>query len=149
MTATTDRPRLVWLAGQGTGRLKPGRCPGCRTLTLTGQASDWPSPRLTVGPQPLSPTGEALARLAGLTTWTLSRPAGKALISWRDHFAIRRRPAGSGVGLATRQAYDVIAEHRCGLTFPGTESAFNPQENENKKEKGNALFSVDPVDPPF
>lgn len=55
---------------------------------------------------PLSALGEALALVAGRSTYALRRGAGAAEIDHRSQAHIKGSPAGTA-------GYDVVAEHRC------------------------------------
>lgn len=114
---------------------RAGTCRSCGAKVLRGLDADVCAMTATVDPDPISPQGEALARLADRRTYDL-RPSGNRWeLNVRDRWHIRGRPAGQPAGLR----FDVLAEHRCGsAALPGTATMFPPA------EKG----SPD-ADPPF
>ncbi len=101
------------LAPDGTSRkAKLRRCPTCRRQILTGDDDDRCAFTARADPHPLTELGEALALLAGRTTYSLARTAGGVVLWRRDVGQIRRWPA------STHPSEDVLAEHRCDLPAP-------------------------------
>lgn len=86
-------------------RVRATACPTCRQPTLTGLDADTAAFTATADPAPLDPLGEALAVLAGRTTYELHHAGSRLELERRDSFAMRT-PAGAKT--------DVLAEHRCG-----------------------------------
>lgn len=110
---------MTWLADHvrrsSPGRVGPRfcramRCPDCRRPVISGLDGDRCAFMIKAEPVPLSPLGEALARLGGLQTVRLTRAGGRFLITARDPWHITdRQPLGLG---------DVLAEHVCGQETP-------------------------------
>ena len=117
--------RLVWLVGEGREVLAVRRCPGCRAWILAGWTDGRQSVYVELDPEPLDPIGEVLAWLTpGRRTWTLRRPAGKAIAQWRGRWRITGAPAGRGVTeKLNHKKYDVLADHRCGNRLPSANTA--------------------------
>lgn len=107
-----------WLADR-TRHLTADRCRGCRADILRGLNDDWCAWTIEVDPTPLSPLGEALARLAGRSTVACESWGGAGpKLSRRGHHQITGRPAGSG-------RFDVLATHLCGApALPSAPSTF-------------------------
>jgi len=94
----------------GPRHARNGRCPECRRPVIAGLDGDRCAFMVRADPVPLSPFGEALARLGGLATVRLTRSCGRFLLTAREPWHIRdRSPIGAG---------DVLAEHRCGPEPP-------------------------------
>lgn len=102
-----------------TRSVRFSRCRRCSAATLTGFSDDWLAWTAEVDPAPLSPVGEAYARLAGRRTYALRRHVGRARrLYLRDRWQIRGTPAG--VRRVLR--FDVVADHVCGEPLPATAS---------------------------
>lgn len=103
-----------------TRRARATNC-RCGAPTITGLDADRCALLATVDPRPLTPTGEALAHIAGRNTWTLHQIGNRLQLDYRDHWAIRATPANGttrplqGPG---HTAYDVMAQHVCGTQPP-------------------------------
>jgi len=103
----------IWLAEQvkaaSVGKVGPrcarlGRCPQCGAGVIVGLDGDVCASMVRADPVPLTPHGEALAALAGLATFRLTRTNGRFVLTAREAWHIRNRsPFSRG---------DVLAEHR-------------------------------------
>lgn len=88
----------------GPRHARNGRCPQCGKSVIVGLDGDFCAFTVRADPVPLTPFGEALARLGGLATYRLTRVNGRFLLTHREPWHIRdRTPLGLG---------DVVAEHR-------------------------------------
>lgn len=85
---------------------RPARCRHCACPVLTGLDADRMAWVATVDPLPLAPIGEALALLAGRSTYALHVGVGRCELQIRDRWQIQGSPAGT--------RYDVMATHVCG-----------------------------------
>ena len=93
----------------GIGRRAVVRtCVTCRATILTGLDADTAALTVRVDPIPLSPLGEALARVDGRPTYWLHRDGGRLVLDLRDAWNIHARPAG------TRLGEDILRAHQCG-----------------------------------
>ena len=96
-------------------------CRDCGAPTLVGLSDDYCAHIAHVDPWPIDTLGEMYARLAGAETYDLHRELNGFRLYERDHWQIRNRPAGS---LTPGWRVDVLADHRCGQTWPTTTSNF-------------------------
>lgn len=100
--------------------LRRRRCRTCHTWTLVGLDNDVCALIATINPSPLSPAGEALARLDGLATYHLRHDRGGELeLFKRDRWQISGNPAGDHDRL---HPADIVSDHRCGTEYPTTKS---------------------------
>lgn len=83
---------------------QPEPCPRCNQPTLVGPDDDTAALTIRADPNPLTPTGEARALLAGRATYTLRQYAGRTVLTRRDHWTIAAQPA---------DRIHVIADHSC------------------------------------
>lgn len=91
-----------WNTG-GIGRaIRSGTCTRCPEQVIRALDSDVAAIPATCDPQPVDQLGEALALIAGRTTYTLHRHPGGWQLDPRDEWRIRAGRPGS-----------VLAEHRC------------------------------------
>lgn len=96
-------------------------CPTCKTRVLTGLDDDRCAGPATADPTPLDATGEALALLAGRSTYDLTRRGDRYELDLRDPIRIRHRPAGS-------PGADVVPAHRChAASLPAVASVHAPR----------------------
>lgn len=93
----------AWNADGISRRASARRCADCGAWTLAGLDDPRCAGAAVVDTTPLNTLGEAVALLAGRTTYTLSRRAGRLELDHRHQWAIG---AGTPDG-------DVVAEHRC------------------------------------
>lgn len=103
----TTRNRLQiegTLRGRHTTRPKPDTCPHCHNPVITALHPHLSGHLLTVNPQPLTSIGEALAQIAGLTTYRI----GREWLHKRTAIEIRHSPADK---------VDVRADHKCGHAY--------------------------------
>lgn len=97
------------------------RCQDCPAWTVVGLDADRAAGPAVADPTPLTRVGEALALLAGRTTYTLRRFGGRLELDHRHRWAIAGDQVGGG-------DYDVVVEHRCtALALPATESRLRPE----------------------
>jgi hypothetical protein len=101
---------LETIGAMGNDRIgrgaRPARCRHCSCSILTGLDGDRAAGVARVDPLPLAPMGEALAILAGRSTYALHVGAGRCELQIRDQWQIAGTPAGT--------RYDVMAAHVCG-----------------------------------
>lgn len=106
-----------WLARhlEDTGKLgrdrisraaRAHRCKHCGRFILTGLDNNMCAGVADVDPVPLAPLGEALAIIAGRSTYALRKTPGRLELQLRDSWQITGKPAGT-----TR--FDVVAQHTC------------------------------------
>lgn len=88
----------------GVGRAARARRCRCRQYVLAGLDSDRCALPVAVDPDPLSARGEAVALIAGRSTYSLRFLSGRLELDHRGHFEIR--------GGRTYRV-DVLAGHRC------------------------------------
>jgi hypothetical protein len=91
------------------------RCPRCHAQIIAGLDDDICATDAFVDPQPLAPLGELHARIDGLMTYDLAWRGVRYEIDWRDACQI------TGFPPASRDAVDVVAEHRCGRVKIGVD----------------------------
>lgn len=108
-----DRRLLDHLIRQGhltesglTRRARIRTC-DCRQPVLVGLDDDVCALDAITDPVPLTPLGEALARIEGRWTWSLRRSGHGFVLDRRDPLEILGRPAG------TQTRTDVLRQHRC------------------------------------
>jgi hypothetical protein len=102
-------------AGTGaTRRARAVRCGNCRRPVILGLDADFGSCVAECDPGPLSPYGEALARLARRCTYSFRFLGGRYQLDIRDQFII------AGEGKHPRRFADVLVNHQCDsdLFFP-------------------------------
>lgn len=95
-----------------TGATRKARaefCGGCGAVVMVGIDGDLAGSVATCDPTPLSPTGEALALLAGRGTFELRWIGGRYELDRRDAFRIRGSPAGTN-------GIDILVRHDCELS---------------------------------
>lgn len=97
----------AWNADGVTRTVRARRCPSCGAMTLRGLDDIRCAGAATTDGDPLTTLGEAVALLAGRTTYTLRRTAGRLELDHRHQWAVAAHPPGAG-------EYDVVAEHVCG-----------------------------------
>lgn len=101
------------IAPNGTGRrAQARRCPHCRHNVIVGDDDERCALTATCDPQPLTPLGEALARVDGLATYNLAAIRGGYQLWYRGPEHIEGKPAG------TNPREDVLRQHRCGNPPP-------------------------------
>lgn len=106
----TGRP-----AGSRWARLS--RCHHCRAQILTGLDNDIAAFDARADPTPTNEIGEALARLDGRYTYSLTRT--------KDRYKLIRRDRWQILGDSTH--VDILAEHKCHAPLlPGVLSVFQP-----------------------
>lgn len=86
-------------------------CPTCKAPVLAGYDADVAALGVRVDPDALGPQGEALAQLAGRSTYALARRGRHLELGLRDHWQIAGTPAGTRRPGGPQA--DVVAEHRC------------------------------------
>lgn len=96
-----------------TRRARPGRCPDCNTWILTGLDHDRIAATATADPQPLNPTGEAIARLTGRATYDLTDKPRLTLDN-RESWTIAAHPPSP--------SRYVVAQHRCHAPLPNLDA---------------------------
>lgn len=82
-------------------------CPLCRRPMMVGLDADTAAFTAKCSPEPLNATGELLALMAGLRTYSISWLGNAYVIDFRDVDRIKWSPPGSN------SRDDVLAEHRC------------------------------------
>lgn len=93
----------LWNSDSFSRRLSAGRCHRCHAQVVRGLDADVAAISVTADPQPIDQLGEALALLAGRSSYSLLRRDSAWSLSPRDEYRIRAgKPA------------TVLAEHRCG-----------------------------------
>lgn len=92
-----------WNSDGVARRVSGGHCLDCRAQVIRGLDSDPAGLPVTCDPQPLDQLGEALALVAGRSTYGLTRTADR----WQLDQRSRWRIAGGRRAL-------VLAAHRCG-----------------------------------
>src|SRR5262245_8937193 len=81
-------------------------CRSCGAGILLGLDAPMAGVAVAVDPTPISALGEALALLDSRTTYSLH---------WSDHYELHRRDQYSiAAKPAGTNAYDILAEHKCG-----------------------------------
>lgn len=107
---------------------RPRKCRHCKAPVLAGLDDELCGFPTTVDPTPLSPIGEALALLAGRTTYRLDKDQQL----WRrDRWQIAGQPAGTVDRLFP---HDVVASHSCGAPpLPSIESQLQPKSTTTKE----------------
>lgn len=117
-TTVAGRPHVsTWLLGHlqraghvtetGASRrakVKKCRCGQAIIVGLSDEVCAWEA---RVDGVPLSPLGEALARVEGRWTYQLTKGGDRFVLDWRDASKIVFWPAG------TKDRCDVLREHRC------------------------------------
>lgn len=101
--------RGLWDA-DGVSRAARARRCRCREYVLAGLDSDRCALPVATDLDPLSARGEAVALIAGRTTYSLRFLSDRLELDRRSHFEIR--------GGRTDRV-DVLADHRCGLPSLG------------------------------
>lgn len=86
----------------------------CGQPVIRGLNDDDAAWVVTCDPGPLTPLGEAIARIQGRGTFELRRVNGTYQLLRRDRLTIRSRPPGERIWCGN---IDVIAEHAC-YSFP-------------------------------
>lgn len=89
--------------------LRQRKCRQCRAEVWHGPSDAFAGILVTVDGAPLSPYGEALARLEDRGTYLRTRHGDGTVLASRDHWQI---------GGGTPPRGDVVAEHRCGTALP-------------------------------
>ena len=103
------------------GRGVRARWCACRAPILRGMDDDTMALPATVDPQPLSPLGEAIARIQGRETYEMRRANGVYQLMRRNAWAITGRPPGTKTWAGL---IDVLAEHAChSFPLPGQDTA--------------------------
>jgi hypothetical protein len=111
----------------GVGRNARGRrCRDCGDWVLAGLDADRCAEVVYVDPTPLTALGEAMAHIAGLSTYALRREGPGFRLDHRSRWHIAGTPAGS-----PGQRHDVVSAHQCSAPEPGaplvTESVLQRQ----------------------
>lgn len=89
------------------------RCTSCRALVLVGPDFDFAAVDATVDPEPLvRPVEEARVVIAGRATYALRRHGRRLFLTRRDHWQMKRTPAGSQPTSGAR-GYVIVADHAC------------------------------------
>lgn len=104
--------RGLWDA-DGYGRAAKARRCRCREYVLAGLDGDRCAFPVAVDPDPLSRLGEAVALVAGRSTYSLRMLSGRLELDHRNHFEIRGEVA------RTNLRHDVLVRHTCGLPSLG------------------------------
>lgn len=107
----TVKDLKTWLGSKNWRTTKATRCATCKTLIVAGLDADTCAFIVQADPTPLDATGEALALLAGLHTYTAHRTNKGAVQLTRR---CGRWPT------IIRSAHDVWPEHRCNHTHTHT-----------------------------
>lgn len=116
----------LWNVDRVSRTVHAARCKKCRRMLYTGLDADLIAGVARVDPDPISATGEAVAHLLGLRTYSLRWQLDSLTLDLRTHFEIRGHPAGTVHQAGRPPPYDVVAEHRCDvLALPGVESVHN------------------------
>ena len=89
-------------------KITPTTCTRCSQIILTGIAE---ALTIRLDPNPLTPTTELDALLAGRLTWQMNR---QREAWWRSSGKIAAHPAGN------HRDYAVLADHRCNQPIPST-----------------------------
>lgn len=101
---------LQTIGAMGNDRIgrqaRTSRCVKCRAVILVGLDGDRCGWVARVDPLPLAPIGEAVALLAGRSSYALRIGVGVCELQYRDRWQILGSPAGT--------RFDVLAEHACG-----------------------------------
>lgn len=122
---TTMPPWLAQHIADTTGappnlhHLQHRRCPHCRAHVLIGLSDTTCATTVTIDPAPLTPTGEALAQLAGRWTYNLTRRGRHYQLRQRDRWHIASQSPD-------HQAHDVVADHTCHAPLPAQPSVHQP-----------------------
>lgn len=101
-----DTAGHIDLTAGATRRARPATCNRCHQVVIRALDDDWMALAVDADPEPLTPEGEALARLAGIPTYQLWQLGGRWQIDRRDQWQIRAHPAG------TQRGRDILAQHR-------------------------------------
>jgi hypothetical protein len=95
-----------WAMPGNVGRTaRPHNCASCGQYVLRGLDREYGGRDTECDPEPLSPLGEVMALMAGLTTYESNWSGGQHTISRRDRYAIAAHIAGNTI--------DVLIEHDC------------------------------------
>lgn len=109
---------LKELTGNGGRRhARPGRCPTCHALTLTGLNDDECAWIVTVDWTPLNAAGEWLALATGHRTYSAIQQDSKVKL-------VKRNAAQIKQGAKPWQKLDVLPAHICGTHLPAIRTNF-------------------------
>jgi hypothetical protein len=89
------------------------KCRQCKAEVWYGPSDETVAILVTVDSAPLSPYGEALARLEGRGTYLRTAAGDGTVLRSRDHWQI---------GGGTPPRGDVVTDHRCGPDLPSIPS---------------------------
>jgi hypothetical protein len=112
--------------GTGTRRARLGRCPACRAQVLRGLDGERAAGLAVVNAEEIDTSGEFLALMLGLRTYTLTRGrSSTGAASWNLD---PREPCGIRAGQRTA----LVAEHRCGVAIPPARESRIPRWMQSK-----------------
>ena len=90
-------------------KARPAKCK-CGKWVIRALNNDMCAWAVDCDPEPLTPEGEALARIAGIAVYELNTWAGRPQLDHRWRWSIAAHPAGS-------RDTDVVAQHDCDRTL--------------------------------
>jgi hypothetical protein len=106
-----DENGVIDIATGATRKARPAKCRKCGACVVRGLNDDIMAWSVDCDPEPLTPEGEALARIAGIAVYELNLWAGRPQLDRRSAWRIASAPAGT-------DRTDILAEHQCAPALP-------------------------------